>query len=442
MTARRNSPVCQACRLLLAILLFLGALPVSASPGWEPDSYRFGFFMGNRCRVEQNLLDILTPELGQSSRSLYQGNVVLSLDLDWASFGAVTCVLDSGELSEDTIQLGTMENDRTEDAFFQEGYFESYFLDKQGVAFKIGQQHLAAGDSYIFDDFLLAGQVGLDLNSILDLPWEFYVTVAQVQGSSLYFQLKALHPLTTYERIALSLGWLHDTDGFFAEHSTSDLLWVTLSANKMVSSFRLSAVGILNAGTITLYRNNSFGQWSRSDFPVLGYLLDLQAGRNLTDRLSLEVFYLMASGDDAPARSVTRGERLDTFLSILPFITRMNLFFNGGINQDFSTRSSGTAGTDARGFGVPGAAMTYCFTDSLSVVCQAAYLFAVASPPAQSSGRVYGWETDLMGYWGLGEHVRISLEADIFLPGSYFERTGRPEPDPGYRLMGGVDLFF
>ena len=33
---------------------------------------------------------------------------MVALDLDWYSFGAVSVVLDSGELSEDTIQDGTL----------------------------------------------------------------------------------------------------------------------------------------------------------------------------------------------------------------------------------------------------------------------------------------------------------------------------------------------
>jgi hypothetical protein len=157
---------------------------------WKPDRIQAGFYVGQRFRYEQTLPAGFTTQWEQSSRSLYQANVVLALDLDWYSFGAVSCVLDSGEISEDTIQDGTLENDRTDDAFFQEGYFESYFLDEQGIAFKVGQQHIVSGESYILDDFLLAGQIGLNLHAMLDLPWELYGSVTRVQGSSLYFQLK------------------------------------------------------------------------------------------------------------------------------------------------------------------------------------------------------------------------------------------------------------
>ena len=70
-----------------------------------------------------------------------------------------------------------------------------------------------SGESYILDDFLLAGQVGLDLHAMLDLPLELYGSVTRVEGSSLYFQLRAVHPFTPYEYLSLSVGWLHDTRG-------------------------------------------------------------------------------------------------------------------------------------------------------------------------------------------------------------------------------------
>jgi len=446
--------------LLLLLFLFLTGSELEAS-AWKPNQMQAGFYVGQRFRHEQNLAAGFAPQWEQSSRFLYQANVVLALDLDWYSFGTVSCVLDSGEISEDTIQDGTLDNDRTDDAFFQQGYFESYFLDDQGVAFKVGQQHIVSGDSYILDDFLLAGQMGLDLHAMLDLPWELYGSVTRIQGSSLYFQLKAVHPFTAYERLALSIGWLHDTEGLLAQlleetvsqipgspaaglsfESQSDIVWLALSAKKVVSGFRFSLVGILNTGSSTLSGIDNGGRAFRSDFSSLGYLIDFLVGRSLTDRLVLDLFYLMASGEDDPAGAIQGGEILHAYLSIVPFITRTNLFFNGGINENFSTRSFGTAGHSARGFGAPGIRMTYSFLDNLWMIFKAAYLFSAASPPERAAGRTYGWETDLMGYWDIGDHVRLSMEADLFLPGGFFERPELTDPDPAYRLMGGVDFFF
>jgi hypothetical protein len=228
----------------------------------------------------------------------------------------------------------------------------------------------------------------------------------------------------------------------FSFESLSDIVWIAMSARKIVSEFRFSLVGILNTGSSTLSGVDDRGRTFRSDFSALGYLIDFLVGRNLTDRLVLELFYLMASGDDDPAGAIREGETLSAYLSIVPFITRTNLFFNGGINENFSTRSFGTAGNSARGFGAPGVMMTYSFLDNLWMIFKAAYLFSAASPPEKVAGRVYGWETDLMGYWDIGDHVRLSMEADLFLPGSFFEGPELPDPDPAFRLMVGVDFFF
>ena len=150
----------------------------------------------------------------------------------------------------------------------------------------------------------------------------------------------------------------------------------------------------------------------------------------------------MASGDDTPKGAIRGGGTLNAYLAIVPFVTRLNLFFNGGINENLSTRSLGVAGHTARGFGVPGLTLRYDFLDNLWVVWKGAYLFAATSPPEGASGRVYGWETDLMATWDVGKNLRLSMEADLLLPGSFFEREGREDPDSVYRVMGGLDIYF
>ncbi len=420
-----------------------------------------GFYLGQRYRTEENLPGDPSAREEPSSRTLYQANAVLDLGLGWQSLGTVACVLDTGELSEETIQDGSLENDRTEDAFFREGYFESSFLDTSGVAFKVGQQHMVSGDSFILDDFLLAGQAGLDLHAMGMLPLEFYGSVTRVEGSSLYFQIRAVHPFSPYETVNLSVGWLNDTEGFLADilneagsdgrdrpgagfwfESEADLFWVSLSVRKVFSAFRVSTTAILDAGNFVWSGADERGRRVESEFDALGYLVDFVLGRNLTERLDVEVFCLMASGDDDPLGSLRNGETLTAYLAIVPFVTRLNLFFNGGIDENLSSRSMGIAGRTARGYGVPGVTVRYSVLDNLQAVCKAAYLFAVASPPKVSSGRVYGWETDLMGVWDIGRHVCLSLEADLFMPGSFFELDDRSAPDPAYRIMGGLDLYF
>ena len=451
-------------RLLILLLFFLTqSTSVFAEPAWVPDSFSYGFEMFNLCRVEENIPDYLELDWDTPQRTLYQVDLALSLDMAWDSLGAVCLILDSGDISRDTTEGSGLENDRSEDYFFQQGYFESRFLDESGIAFKVGQQHLVFGESYILDDFLLAGQVGLDLNRLFGLPWDLYGTVARIRGTAFYSQIKAVRPISPFECFSVSIGWLHDTEGFLAEllediasryphafpwpsryvlRSDADIFWLALSGNRSFRFFSLSATGIMEGGNLNIRATDPAGRTFRGEVPTLGYLVDIQAEKNLTDRLSLEIFWLMASGEGHPQEALRNGELFMPFLSIVPYITRTNIFFNGGISENLSHREFNLAGHTARGFCVPGVSVSYFFTDSVWLEAKAAYLFTVVSPPPSSEGGVYGWEADLMGFWQWGEHVMFSAEADLFLPGSFFARPESPDPDPAYRIMGGIDFFF
>ncbi len=417
--------------------------------------------LSQRYRWEENIPAYLDVVWRHEQNDLYMADLILSAGVAWNKVGVFSLVLDSGELSEDTIHDGCLENDRSRDAFIREGYFESYFLDSAGVAFKVGQQHLIIGEGYILDDFLLTGQVGFNLNRILGWPGNLYATVAKVGGSSIYSQLRAVRPLNPYERISVSLGWLHDTEGFLAElledvdgsypgrlpwsgyelETRSDLFWLTFSLNKMFHTFLFSAVGIVEGGVIH-GRAEQAGRTARSTIPSLGYLVDLQVEKNITDNFSVQLYWLMASGDGDPVGKMANGELLETYLAIVPFITRTNIFFNGGINETFSNREFHMAGHTARGFCVPGTVLEYYFTDRIYAVGKAAYLFSLVDPPAWSRGRTYGWEVDLMGFWEIGKYVLLSFEGDVFFPGSFFQSAANPDPNTAYRIMVGLDLFF
>lgn len=418
--------------------------------------------MINRYRYEENLPESMSLQWADEKTSIYLIDLVLGVDLDWHSVGNVTVVLDSGEISKDTLEDGKLENDRVDDAFFQQGYFESTFLDSKGIAFRVGQQHLVVCEGYVLDDFLLAGQVGADLNRLLGVPWSLYASLAQIQGSSLYLQLRTVHPFGEYEKFSLSAGWLHDTEGFVGElleevfsrdprsryvdlslRSEADLGWIAASLNRNLSSFSLSGTGIVGIGRIELSARSSgplVSRTSRFSVPALGYLLDLLISRDLTERATLGAFFLMASGDDGPLDALQNEDTLNVFLSITPFITRTNIFFSGGISENLSTRRFNIAGNTARGFLAPGMQASYSFTDDLRVEGKAAYLLSHASPPEAASGRDYGWEIDLMAFWEMGKHVRVSLEADDFHPGGFFEIPALADPDPAYRFVAGLDI--
>ena len=119
--------------LILAFSLLLLPSHATAMLSLLPDDVTTSFEMANRYRFEENIPDELTFRWTQSKKSLYLANIVLSAYADWYSLGAISIVLDSGELSGDTIHDGWVHNDRSDDAFFQQGYLETYFLDSHGI---------------------------------------------------------------------------------------------------------------------------------------------------------------------------------------------------------------------------------------------------------------------------------------------------------------------
>ncbi len=63
-----------------------------------------------------------------------------------------------------------------------------------------------------------------------------------------------------------------------------------------------------------------------------------------------------------------------------------------------------------------------------------AYLFTQRGPRGQ--GRVYGWETDCMGYYSINENLQFFTEINMFSPGNYFKRL------TGYRTHMSTEVLF
>ena len=109
-----------------------------------------------------------------------------------------------------------MENDRSEDAFFREGYLESYFLDTKGIAFKVGQQHFVSGESYILDGFSWQGRwawTWTRRRSALGTLWKRdpgrgIEPLPSAQSGPSIHDLRKAQPVR---------GRLHDTEGFLAD---------------------------------------------------------------------------------------------------------------------------------------------------------------------------------------------------------------------------------
>ena len=112
--------------------------------------------------------------------------------------------------------------------------------------------------------------------------------------------------------------------------------------------------------------------------------------------------------------------RYNSFIAVYPYITHTNIFFSGGMNQNFSARSFSTAGINGRGVLAPGLTAGFDITEDITVRLVTAGLFAQGAH-LLSGERFYGWESDLNFSWTASDHVRLLLEADYLLTGGFFD---------------------
>jgi hypothetical protein len=178
-------------------------------------------------------------------------------------------------------------------------------------------------------------------------------------------------------------------------------------------------------------------------------MLDVSFHYDLADFITAGVFFLYLSGErDTEVREYLNG-RFTSFLSIYPYITRTNIFFSGGMNENFSARSFSTSGINSRGVLAPGLSAGFDITEDITIRLVSALLFAEGENPL-SGERFYGWETDLNFQWNLGKHLRFLFEADVFWTGGFFDfekplgaqnRKYTSEPS-AWKVLVGVDLFY
>ena len=418
-------------------------------------------------------------------RHYYSAYLVAAGSLAFDSPLSFTLTLDSGELSEETFEEGTLDNEMLDDYFIREAYAWAGLLRDGWVEVELGRRHVIAGSGYILDSYEPAVWGRMDLEGRFDLPLRVKAWTALVDNENPYTHLQVDYPISRFERLSLFASWYHDrTDSLagiilermgidFTDYrdldiifkdkeilfvseagSRGDIFYVGLQGNKNFRRLSLSGAAIVEFGEIDLWARGERivsrdGEPKRSSefvydqkIPCLAYLVDAEAELAVTEDLSLAAFFLMASGEANPMSAVFNGTRLDTFLSIVPFITQTNIFFNGGINENYSTRAFGISGTDGRGFIVPGLQCTWFITDDLWLEGTAAYLLAHEDWDVDFKGRDYGIEGDLVGYYVYGDHVTFSFEADLFFPGDFFDKFNQTHFDPAFQLLTGIDLFF
>jgi hypothetical protein len=383
-----------------------------------------------------------------------------------------------------------------ETGFVREAFLQLELGPGGFLSLSLGKRLVSLGGSFVLDTHALGLSLEADLDQGFELPWRARLDALLADGSftaqgkrSPYLQLETAYLFSFLEELGLFVGWYHDGDSSLASimhavlseaalaggwsarplylvlqdpatriTSRGELFWVGVSGRVVFDAFSLGGTAALSAGTFDLLIEGttlSGEPFRRQARPIaLGGMLDVDLLWDLTDALSLGVFFLFQSGETFGPDDMRDGllGRYSSFLSIYPHITRTNLFFSGGLNETFSARSFSTSGVNGRGVLAPGLSLGWDIASGLEARVVSALLFSHGAH-LTSGSRFYGWESDLVLRWSPVRYVTLMLEADYLWTGGFFDfpkpiEALRPqdqalarEPD-AWKLLIGLDLAY
>jgi len=348
---------------------------------------------------------------------------------------------------------------------------------------RVGRQRLRIADGIVYDDWGLGldvdGDIGaigppLEANASVFLPTRYWPSASQWASPVATFTLNWLPALGDY--VGVWAVYSHDStgdanqvlrEGFIATDverllsnpigsanyvnasrqlakliasppiGTSDLWWVGVSGrvhfgDRQEARFTAGA----NLGTVSSYGAGVAALPQAVQVPVLAWEVSLHWLSLLGSGFRVNPFFLWLSGDDpAQEQQAALGvpRRHTGFLSISPFLTETNLFFQGGISEAYADRQLANSGVNARGVITPGLEAGWTPTPSVDVAGKGAFLWSDTDGPF--GGRVYGPEFDLNASWDALPWLAVLGELDFLAEGNFF-----PQRALSRRLIVGVDL--
>ncbi|MCA9671592.1 MAG: hypothetical protein KC503_38605 [Myxococcales bacterium] len=374
--------------------------------------------------------------------------------------------------------------------FIRQAYIELAAPSTRWMTLRAGRLAASFGRGVIYDDFGLGGELSLHFDKLsskvplrLDLqgliPTRSWSTGMQsvLLSSRLSWVLSSM--LGIVEAIGISAAYFHDGNNNFGAlmqpmltevavdvsapqqyadivaaltssgvASKADVVWFGLDAKKLIGDFSLYGAVYLELGSVTL--DNPLAGL-RSQLPptvarripgrnpievdTFGVAVDLRASYLLTERLAIGAFLLFLSGEGNPFLDDQIGSRYSSFLGVVPYMTHTNLFFSGGLNETFSGRQAAASGVNGRGVIAFGPTARWEITEKAAL--RGSVVPLLSAVPSASGGRFYGVEIDAVGSFQPWSWLRLSVEYDVLIPGSFFAGSGAV-----HKAIVGVDLLY
>ncbi|RME22121.1 MAG: hypothetical protein D6806_13440, partial [Deltaproteobacteria bacterium] len=398
----------------------------------------------------------------------YSWIVGAGLSVDWKERVGFTLNADSGELKyrglsfyepkprcsepEPDPRCGWTSNGRdlAEEArstlFAREAYFHWNAGDGEWIHGWIGKRRIVVASGYLLDNWSLGGGFGADLDEAGIAPLRLEVQAVLPNGDftaegkrSPLVHFKLTWPFGWLENLSLWGAWFRDGDGAMAEAlentwaslmglygieirdvgSRGNIFWAGADANFVFSQASLFLSGAVEFGssdlTITLLNPFTLQEETRTgNIELLGGMAEVSAYFDPTDLLTLGGFFLFLSGETTTDNRSDVGGSYNGFISVYPFITRTNIFFSGGMNQNISARNLSSSGVNGRGVFAPGITAGVEPAEKLLLRLTSALLFS-HGPHAISGSHFYGWETDFNLEWRFENFASLLFEADYML---------------------------
>lgn len=256
-------------------------------------------------------------------------------------------------------------------------------------------------------------------------------------GFSMAYQYDFLESLTVFgawyrDRDDSLARWLQNTIFVDGLTSSGDLYWAGVAADVIVGPVYCSGLAIWETGAMDV----AYQSWRRS-VDQSGYLADLLVSYNPAAWLTIGAFCFTASG----GVDIRQGS-MDVFISPMPYNTRTALFFNPGFfDQDFLQDDLlWPGGMTYSGVIAPGLRLDWEFSENLSATWVLATFYPETKPVDNRDW--YGWESDFLLKYDINPHVELTLEADFFMHGNYFEPRNTETPASASRFVMGIRAFW
>ncbi|MBM4388868.1 MAG: hypothetical protein FJ088_14095, partial [Deltaproteobacteria bacterium] len=313
-----------------------------------------------------------------------------------------------------------------ETLFIRDIHADIAFARNDWLSLTAGKFFQEMGGSLIFNDLHLGARIRADLEILSGTPFKAEISAGFPAGfgrgynfDSPISYLKLEYPITFFNSISIFGAWFRDQGDeianivssylieSFAEiknplplifalttpfKSRGDIFWYGSSVSLMpLEDLFLYASFIVESGYFEIEYMNLSGNIIRKDVELNSFAAD---ARISYERQSFDAafsfLYLRGEKLKDTKQEEARSAKMEGFISVVPYITRSNIFFNGGLNENFAARSVSSSGINGRGVIAPALEIGASPLETLYLKTKNSFLWS-DTPSMQTGGGFYGF---------------------------------------------------